>query len=128
MLAFNPRGVSIYKETIIDIEWATRKLKKACSDDRSGSQHWGADHWKILKRRLASLLAAPTLADMDGVPGNCHQLTADRKESFAVSLWGPYRLVFTPADVPVPRLDDGSIDKARVTRIVVREVTNYHGK
>jgi proteic killer suppression protein len=108
--------------------WASSKLEKACSDDRHGRREFGADNWKLLKRRLAALYAAPTLADMDGVPGSCHQLGADRSGQFAVSLLGPFRLVFEPTDNPLPRLSDGGIDKARVTKIEIKEVVDYHGK
>src|ERR1039458_5519213 len=84
----------------IEVSWSSRKLEKMCSDDRQGRKHWGADNWKLLKRRLAALLAAPTLADMEGVPGNCHELTADRKGEFSVSLWGPFSLIFGPDHDP----------------------------
>jgi proteic killer suppression protein len=103
-------------------------LEKTCSDDRQGSKHWGADQWKLLKRRLLALLGAPTLADMEGVPGKCHQLRADRSGEFAVYLWGSYRLVFEPDHGPVPTLDDGGIDKTKITRIRIKEVVDYHGK
>ena len=103
-------------------------MAKVCASDREGSRHWGPDNWRILKRRLASLLAAPTLAAMEGVPGNCHQLTSDRAGEFAVTLWGPYRLVFAPANEPIPTLEGGGIDISAVTRIEIREVVNYHGK
>jgi hypothetical protein len=75
-----------------------------------------------------ALLVAPTLADMEGVPGNCHQLSADRVGQFAVHLWGSYRLVFEPDHDPVPRLNDGGIDRARITQIKIKEVVDYHGK
>jgi proteic killer suppression protein len=103
-------------------------LEKACSDERRGTKHWGADQWSLLKRRLATLAAAPTLQDMEGAPGRCHQLRADRAGEFAVNLWGSYRLVFEPDHNPLPLLDDGGIDRARVTKIVTKEVVDYHGK
>ena len=103
-------------------------MEKACSDDREGARHWGAEHWSRLKRRIASLAGAPTLADMDGVPGNCHQLRADRAGQFAVDLWGQFRLIFEPDHEPIPDLSDGGIDRARVTKIVIKEVVDYHGK
>lgn len=102
-------------------------MEKACSDDRQGTKSWGADQWKILKRRLASLDAAPTLVDMEGVPGNCHQLRGDRAEQFAISLWGQYRLIFEANHDPIARLPDGGIDRSNVTKIVIKEVTDYHG-
>lgn len=102
-------------------------MEKACSDDRRGGRQWGADRWPVLRRRLAALVAAPTLEDMSGVPGNCHQLHGDRVGQFAVSLWGQYRLIFETDHDPVPRLNDGGIDRKNVTRIVIKEVTDYHG-
>ena len=115
------------RRPVIEISWSSRKLEKACTDDRQGKKHWGADNWKLFKRRLAALLGAPTLADMTGVPGNCHQLRGDRTAEFAISLWGSYRLIFQPDHNPVPTLKDGGIDKALVTKIEIKEVADYHG-
>ncbi len=109
------------------MSWSSRKLEKDCANDRQGSKRWGADNWKLLKRRLAALLGAPTLADMDGVPGKCHQLRADRRGEFALYLWGSYRLIFQPDHDPLPMLDDGGIDRTKVTQIEIKEVVDYHG-
>lgn len=117
----------MFKETVIEISWGNRKLEKSCSDDRQGAKSWGAEQWKVLKVRLASLRAAPTLADMHGVPGNCHRLHADRAGEFAVDLRGPYRLVFEPDHDPLPRLHDGGVDTTNVTSIRIKEVADYHG-
>jgi proteic killer suppression protein len=112
---------------IIDISWSDHKLQKTCASDRAGQRRWGANNWKLLRRRLASLEAAPTLSDLDGVPGRCHPLHADRAGQFALCLWGSYRLVFVPNDDPLPTLHDGGIDRASVTKIVIEEVVDYHG-
>jgi proteic killer suppression protein len=127
MRYYNPKGYSMLWSDIIDISWSGHKLEKTCASDKAGQRKWGADHWKLLQRRLASLLAAPTLKDMDGVPGRCHPLGADRHGQFAVALWGAYRLVFAPNHDPLPVLADGGIDVTLVTRIVVTEVVDYHG-
>jgi proteic killer suppression protein len=102
-------------------------LEKSCSDDRQGAKTWGAEQWKVLKARLVSLRAAPTLAEMDGVPGNCHPLRADRSGQFALDLRGPYRLIFEPDHEPIPQLNAGGINTAEVTNIRIEEVDNYHG-
>jgi toxin HigB-1 len=117
----------VSRRTVIEISWSSRRLEKVCADDRQGQRHWGADNWKILKRRLAALLGAPTLADMENAPGNCHQLSADRAGDFAISLWGSYRLVFQPDHNPVPTLKDGGIDTTLITKIEIKEVVDYHG-
>jgi toxin HigB-1 len=111
----------------IDITWADQKLKKNCETDKAGVRRWGADNWKAMKRRLASLTAAPTLKAMEGVPGRCHQLRGDLAGKFAVDLWGSYRLVFVPNHDPIPTLDDGGIARDLVTKISITEVVDYHG-
>lgn len=112
---------------IIEISWTDHKLERSCTDVKRGQRTWGADHWKLFQRRLASLHAAATLADLDGVPGRCHQLTADRRGQFAVSLWGAYRLILVPDHHPIPTFGDGGIDLNLVTKISITEVTDYHG-
>jgi proteic killer suppression protein len=65
---------------------------------------------------------------MDGVPGNCHELHADRDGQFGVALWGPYELILEPDHDPIPKLADGGIDRGLVTRILIVEVVDYHGR
>ena len=112
---------------IIDISWSDRKLQKSCSSDKDGTPTFGADQWKVLKRRILSLEVAPTLADMYGVPGRFHELSEDRSGQFSLDLRGSYRLIFEPDHEPVPLLDDGGIDRTLVTKIVITEVVDYHG-
>ncbi len=125
---YNPKGYSMAGSDIIDISWSDRKLQKSCSSDKDGRRTFGAEQWKVLKRRLVSLEAALTLAEMEGVPGNCHQLSVDRSQQFAVDLRGAYRLIIEPNHDPVPRLATGGIDRSLVTKIVITEVVDYHGR
>jgi proteic killer suppression protein len=112
------------RETII-VEFADPKLGELCASDKKARRRW--PEWERLKRRLASLRSANTLADMTGVPGHCHALTADRAGQFALDLWAAYRLIFEPADNPLPRLPDGGLDRSQVRRVRILEVVNYHG-
>ena len=114
------------KERVIDILFTDRKLQKACTEDRDGQRRWGAN-WKILKRRLATLAAAVTLADMSSAPGRCHALTANRAGQYALHLWEPYRLVFEPAEPLLACDPNGGIDLKKVTVISILEIIDYHG-
>lgn len=38
-----------------------------------------------------------------------------------------YRLIFEPADKPVPQLEHGGLDWSAVTKVRILEVTDYHG-
>jgi len=110
----------------IIVEFADRKLAELCSDERKARKRW--PEWDRLKRRLATLLAVDTLADMALVPGRCHPLTGDRSGQWALDLWGSWRLVVEPAEDPLPLQPDGSLDSSRVRRVRILEVVNYHGR
>src|SRR3954447_15252586 len=109
----------------IIIDWADRKLAKVCAKDSTGRRRFGDQRWRVLRRRLGELLAAPTLADLRNVD-RFHPLSADRAGEYAMALDGPYRIVFAPGE-PVPRLPDGGIDEGRVDRVEILEVVDYHG-
>lgn len=109
----------------IDIEWKDRKLAKITRTDAGGRRKFGDRRWSVMKRRLAVLSSAETLADARGV-GGLHLLTGDRSGSYAMNLDGAYRLVFQPAADPPPALEAGGIDEKAVKAIVIFEVVNYH--
>jgi plasmid maintenance system killer protein len=114
-------------DAIIEIYWQDSKLQKFCATSRRGQKRWGADGWKILSRRLALIEAASTLASLDNAPGSCHALTADRAGEFAMALWRGYRLIFEPANNPLPRDPDGHLIRSEVTKVLIKEVVDYHG-
>jgi proteic killer suppression protein len=74
-------------------------------------------------------VAAVTLDDISRVPpARCHELTANRQGQLSVDLKHPYRLLFIPANDPVPRKVDGGLDWARVTEIEIIEIADTHGR
>lgn len=111
---------------MIEIEFSTKKLKKACSSDKAMRGRWGDELAKKLRRRLADLEAADSLDEMRNLPGRCHELTGDLDGSLAVDLKHPYRLIFRPNHKPTPTKDDGGLDWSQVTKILVTDVTDYH--
>jgi len=44
----------------------------------------------------------------------------------SVDLEHPYRLLFIPANDPVPVTGDGGLDRARVTEIEIVEIADTH--
>lgn len=82
---------------------------------------------KTIMKRIAVLKGASKLSLVPITkPPRCHQLTEDRDEQFAVDLEHPKRLVFCPNHDPIPRNEDGGIDKDQVTAIEILEVIDYH--
>src|SRR3954452_19944042 len=108
----------MWRRTItIDISWRNRKLEKTIASARTAQATYGADGFKLLRRRLAALAAAPTLGDLEGTPGNLHPLTGARSGQFALNLAGGARLVFEPDHDPLPVLADGGVDRAGITKV-----------
>ena len=77
--------------------------------------------------RLDQLKAAGTLEVMRNLPGRCHELTGKLQGYLSVDLDGPYRLLFQPADDPVPKKNDGSMDWSRITEVSICGVEDTHG-
>ncbi|MDH3723623.1 MAG: killer suppression protein [Desulfobacteraceae bacterium] len=80
-----------------------------------------------LQQRLMELKAAPFLDDISKVPPpRCHPLSGDRDGQLSVDLEHPYRLLFIPANDPIPLTQDGGLDWTKVTEIEIVEITDTH--
>lgn len=113
----------------MEIIFRSSKLQKPCSSERESNRKWGAENARKVRQRLADLEAAEILADISALsPARCHELQGDRAGQFAVDLRHPFRLIFEPAQDPVPRKEDGGIDLQKVTKIRILNVEDYHGR
>lgn len=111
----------------MEVFFHTTKLEKSCNSEREMLKNYGAPRTKKLKTRLMELRAAENLAQISRVPPpRCHELTADRKGQLSVELDQPYRLIFIPANDPVPRKEDGGLNWEAVTQIEILEIVDYH--
>jgi proteic killer suppression protein len=109
------------------ISFKTKKLQKTCSYAREMQKQLGPAMARKLQQRLMELNAADSLAEISHLPPpRCHELSNDRAGQFSVDLVHPYRLLFIPADEPVPRRDDGGIDLERVREIEIIEIEDTH--
>ena len=111
----------------MDIDFAQRKLEKTFNSVRALQKAMGQVMAKTIAMRMAVLRHAPTLSMVPVTrPDRCHQLEGQRAGQFAVDLAHPHRLVFKPNHNPVPRTNDGGIDKNQITAITIIEVIDYH--
>lgn len=113
-------------ETPLEITFASTKLRAEFNDSRMLQKHYGADSAKRLRQRLDDLHAAASLDVMRNMPGRCHELTGDRTWQLAMDVAGGSRLIFEPANDPIPQKDDGGLDWTRVTIIRILGVEDYH--
>jgi len=88
----------------------------------------GAKQAAKFQQRLMELGAAEVLSDISHLPPvRCHQLSSGKDAgTFSVDLNHPYRLLFIPADDPLPLCEDGGIDTTKVREIEITEIRNTH--
>lgn len=98
------------------------------NDESLAIRKLGSLRAKLFKIRLDDIDAALTLEDVRHLPGNYHELTADRKGQWACDLDQPYRLVFKPQENPIPTDGNGKYLWIEITGVEIIEITNYHGK
>lgn len=58
--------------------------------------------------------------------GTCHELKGELAGVLSLDLRHPYRLLFEPADEPVPVKPDGGLDWAGVTTVRILGVEDTH--
>lgn len=138
----------------MEISFKTKKLKKLCEQTKQAEKELGQKGAKKLRTRMAELKAASSVTEL--CAGRPHPLSGDRKGQFALDLVHPQRLVFEPANDPIPRKndesnqdecgedkgsedqdsgnqdskdqgpEDTSIDWSRVTRVRIIWIGDYH--
>ncbi len=111
----------------MEIEFANGDLRRQCNSEKAARRELGLVQAKKLRTRLDDLAAAVSLDLMRMLPGHCHELSQDRKGQLAISLKEPFRLIFEPAHDERPLKPDGGLDWAKVTRVRILEICNYHG-
>ena len=111
----------------MEIFFQDRKLGKIANNQSQLIRKYGQQQVKLLRRRLDELAAADTLEDIRFLPQvRCHELKGNRQGTLAVDVVHPYRLIFEPANDPIPKKDDGGLDWTKVTAITVLAVEDYH--
>lgn len=110
----------------MDILFEKDDLRQDCNESKRARKRWGAQMAKRIGRRLDDLVAAPNLEAMRNLPGRCHELKGDRAGQLTVDLVHPQRLVFEPADEPVPTKPDGGLEWKQVTTIRILSVEDTH--
>lgn len=109
----------------MDISFANKKLKDVCERQAKAVTTLGAEAARKLRARLCDLDAAEFVAEL--VAGRPHPLVGDRAGQFALDITGSMRLVFEPANDPIPRRVDQSIDWSSVTSVRIVFIGDYHG-
>lgn len=100
-------------------------LRTSCNESKKGLRKYGDHRFRMIRRRLDEMRAAECLLDLPA-SARCHPLRGKRVGQLAVHLDGGWRLVFEPANDPLPLLPAGTVDWNQVTTVTVLEVVDYH--
>ena len=110
----------------MDISYANSKIRKICTDAKIAKKTLGDDGAKFLRIRLDQMSEAANLEKLRYSPGDWHELVGNRKGEIACCLLGRVRLIFTPANDPLPTKPDGGLDWSNVTAVMNLEIVDYH--
>ena len=110
----------------MDISYANRRIEKICTDEKAARKELGTDGAKVLRKRLDQIREAENLEDVRFQAGGWHELVGDRKGQLACSITKLKRLIFSPANDPIPTKPDGGLDWSKVTAVVNIEMDDYH--
>ena len=111
----------------MEITFRTKKLQRSCSVEKEAVKAYGPKRARKLMRRLMELRAADNLSQIPRTPPpRCHELTGNLKGTLSVDLEHPWRLLFVPANDPLPKKQDGGLDWERVTAITITAIDDPH--
>ena len=111
----------------MEVFFHSTKLQKLCNSEKDMLRDLGKKRAEKLKTRLTELRAVDNLAQIPSVPPpRCHALSGDRQGQLTVDLDHPYRLVFIPANNPVPVKPDGGLDRTNVTAVEIVGIEDPH--
>lgn len=109
------------------IIFGKKKFERECNEKRLLIRRHGQRRAHLIMQRLSELDAADTLHDMLFLSmARCHELHGVQKGQLSVNLDYPYRLIFEPANNPVPLKADGGLDWVKVTEICILGVEDTH--
>src|SRR5258708_34937620 len=110
----------------MEVTFARTKEQKLCNSASKLRSEYGPRMAGLIQERLASLAAADNLEVMRTLPGRCHELTGDLRGHLAIDLVQPVRLVFKPADDPLPKLEGGGLNWSGVRSVEIWRIGDYH--
>jgi plasmid maintenance system killer protein len=113
--------------SLLEILFSSKKFNQECNDYRLLVKKHGDRRAKKIRTRLDDLRAATNLEMVrPPFPGRCHELKGNRAGQLSFDLDHPYRLIFEPANDPIPLKADGGLDWRQVTAIRIIGVEDTH--
>jgi len=115
---------------IMDIIFKRKKDRDLVNNDSKLKQKYKGNQrrHKLIRARLDELADAENLMTLRYLPqSNCHELKGNRKGQLAVNLDKGFRIIFEPANIPIPEKKDGGLDWEGVTVVRILDLSeDYH--
>lgn len=99
----------------MELEYSSRSLEKACTNERVMKKTYNVQIAKTLKLRIAEMRRALEPRDLLNGTGRWEELEGDRSGQWSARLSGNYRLIMQPVD-------------RQIVTVLVIEVIDYHKK
>ena len=110
----------------MNITFANKKLEKWANNYALAQKKLGNDRAFKYHQRLGDMRDADSFNDLKFLPGNFHNLSADRNGQWSCSLDHLYRLIFEPAVKPVPLNEHGTPILTDMKIVEIIEIVDYH--
>jgi len=110
----------------LDIVFSDERLERECNNRRLLVKRYGKKRADRIQRRIDNLRNAKILEDMRNVPGRCHELGYNRAGQLSLDLDHPYRLIFEPANDPIPKKPDGGLNWKQVSVVRILGIEDTH--
>lgn len=109
----------------MDIHFASEKLRKVLSEEKSIIRKYGTACAKKIMARMSTLRAVSSWAELTNLPGSWHALKADRQSEWSAELADGKRLIVLPRGEFKNR-EDGSVDLNSIREVMIKEIIDYH--
>ena len=110
----------------MEIVYRTKELRRCAEEPGYARRVLGAEQAKVFLRRIYALSNASSFEILRNAQGRFHELRHNRKGQWGFDLNGPYRLIVTPLEDPIPVNAQGGFDWRAIHGAVVVEIVNYH--
>jgi proteic killer suppression protein len=111
----------------MEISYPSKRVQKLCTTEKEMRGKLGTRMAEVLMRQLALIEAVVNLEELWAMPQTrCHEMKGERKGQVSIDLVHPQRLYIRPDRDPVPTKEDGGLDRAAVTRVLIVAIDDPH--
>ena len=111
----------------MEILFRNKRLAKRLGTEKELGRTYGPENGRLIGRRLQNIADAADLAELAKIPqARVHELSGNRDEQISVNVKQPYRLLLECDQNETPRKEDGGLDWARITKVIVISIEDTH--